>query len=122
METNEKEGLKSCKEWWKILIRHLRQLAKLLVFSKCWSVSCFVSLGLKVLKKTVSEALTESHTLALKIIPNQSTKRKEKKKEKRKRKKVNVCYVYISSPPGTCELYLKQLVPTSGYSVATWTV
>lgn len=57
LETNEKEGLKSCKEWWKILIRHLRQLAKLLVFPKCWSVSCSVSLRLKVLKKTVSEAL-----------------------------------------------------------------
>lgn len=42
-----------------ILIRHLRQPAKLLVFPKCWSVSCSVSLQLKVLKKKVSETLTQ---------------------------------------------------------------
>lgn len=57
---NKWEGrFEGCKWWWKILIRHLHQLAKLLVFPNVGVFHGSVSLQLKVLTGEASETFME---------------------------------------------------------------
>lgn len=57
---NKWEGrFEGCKWWWKILIRHLHQLAQLLVFPNVGVFHGSVSLQLKVLTGEASETFME---------------------------------------------------------------
>lgn len=138
LETNGKARFKGCKWWWKILIRHLRQLAKLLVFPKCWSVSCSVSLQLKVLKKGSFlkpswnsrdgefKRWPQMHSLGMKYpIPENKMKTRREKR----RKWTYVCPRVLPQPrpPQGPVSFIRNgplpllQVPTAGYSEATWT-